>query len=278
MDARNKEIIENWGGDVGKEWVRHAPALDRMMEPLAEAIIERAALKTGEQALDIGCGAGALSLMAYERTQTPVMAVDVSRDLLALANSRAKKAEAHIETLHADATDMTLPHPANITLSRFGVMFFSDPVMAFSNIRKNCTENGRLVFACWQSMEKSGWAALPLRAARPFLKQKPEPQPPGTPGPFAFDNPDYVRDLLQKAGWSDINIEPWEGLLSMPGRGATEVANFMLEMGPASRLVREQEIDLAPVHASLVEALRAYEHDGETYRLPARVWMVRANV
>mgnify|MGYP000144419548 CR=1 FL=1 len=136
---------EYWNGDAGKRWVEFSDRLDKMMIPFADAIMERANISENDDVVDVGCGAGILSQMAAERANS-VLGLDISEPLIAHSKTRAAHLS-NIDFMHGDAGTTTLDTPKDLLISRFGVMFFEDPVAAFSNLHGNMKSDGRLVFA-----------------------------------------------------------------------------------------------------------------------------------
>ena len=187
-DQDNIDQIKYWNSDAGDKWVRFADRLDALLAPFVPLILERVALQTGERALDIGCGGGALSLAAEEKVAPDggVTGVDVSAPLLELARQRSANAGGNSAFVEADAAQYRSSTPLDAAVSRFGVMFFSDPAAAFSSLRRSLRPEARLVFVCWQGLSENAWARAPLEAAMPhFTKPLPTPDP-HAPGPFAF--------------------------------------------------------------------------------------------
>ena len=273
----NTAQIDYWNGPAGQKWVRDADRLDVMLAPFAEAVLGGLALQPGSTVLDIGCGAGALALaISAAAINVSVTGFDVSEPLVNLARRRVAAVGAQAEFVVADASVWRPKAPVDVAVSRFGVMFFADPVAAFANIRASLRKDGRLSFACWRPLAENEWALLPLQAALPLLAAPPTMPEPGTPGPFAFGDADHVRNILSDSGWSDVTITPWNGEIALPGHSADETADFMLEIGPLARAIAEQGLDLAPIRAA-VEA-RVSElagPDGRTH-LQAAARMVGA--
>jgi len=271
----NTAQIDYWNGAAGEKWVRDADRLDRMLQPFAEAVLTAAKPCSGQRLTDIGCGAGALSFAA-SGSGALTTGVDVSEPLIAIARRRAEQRAPAANFVVADASAWVPEVKADLVVSRFGVMFFADPVAAFENIRAGTMPGGQMVFACWRPLAENDWALMPIVAALPFLKEPPAPPPPGTPGPFAFGNPDFVTDILVRAGWTSIRISPWDGDIELPGANAEETADFMLEIGPLSRAIAEQGIDPVKVKEALVSKVRSLTGvEGHTY-LKAAVWIVEA--
>ena len=273
----NTSQIEYWNGPAGQKWVRDADRMDVMLAPFVDAIIASVLPSPGQSVVDIGCGAGALSLnLAGAATNVAVTGVDVSAPLIALAKQRCAAVGAGIEFIVADAAVWRPKEPVDLVISRFGMMFFADPVAAFANIRAGVKPKGRLRFACWRPLQENAWALTPLQAAMHLLTTPPAPPPPGTPGPFAFGDADYVSRVLTESGWVNVMVTPWDGDLALPGASAEESAEFMLEMGPLSRAISEQGIDPAAVKSAVVSKLRELAGDDGRTRLKAAAWIVEA--
>lgn len=270
----NLQQSEFWNGSAGQRWVAFSDRLDAMLLPFAELILEAANIAPDETVLDIGCGGGALSIMAVPQAKS-VLGVDISQPLIALAKQRAETIEA-VTFKCEDAATITLDEKRNVVLSRFGVMFFSDPTQAFANIAEQVNPDGRLVFACWQSPMKNLWAKAPLEAAMPFFKEPPTPQEPFAPGPFALADSQYLTDILLDAGWSSVELTDWTGNIRLPGDDAEEAASFMMEMGPLSKIMKEQELDFVQIQSALAETLKENANPNGTVDMQGSVWIVSA--
>ena len=273
----NTSQIDYWNGVAGQKWVRDADRLDVMLAPFAEAIVAPALPSPGQAVIDVGCGAGALSLnVMASAANVSVTGVDVSVPLIELARKRSAAVGAGIEFVVADASVWKPKEPVDLVISRFGVMFFADPVAAFANIHASVKAKGKLRFACWRPLSENPWAMLPLQVAMPLLKSPPTPPEPGSPGPFAFGDADHVNRILIESGWSNISVQPWDGDLVLPGGNADETADFMLEIGPLSRAIAEQGVDPSAVKSALIDALKSLAGEDGRTRLKAAAWIVEA--
>src|SRR5262249_1479538 len=132
--------------------------------------------------------------------------------------------------------------------SRFGVMFFADPVAAFTNLHRALRPGGRLAFVCWRGLPENPWMWVPVGAAAQHVTLPPPPAP-GAPGPFAFADGARVRDILGAAGFQTVDVAPLDAEVSI-ARGASldEAVAFLLEMGPLGAALRENPgVDLSLV-------------------------------
>src|SRR5690606_30563859 len=162
-------------------------------------------------------------------------------------------------------------------ISRFGIMFFLDPVSAFAHLRKTLAPEGRVSLVCWRTMRENGWVSVPYAAALPHI-QEPEKPVPGAPGPFAFADRDRFRDILEQAGYSGIEIEPFDASLTI-GSGPDPVESALeqtMEIGPLSRAIKTlPEENRMRVLEAVPDALVREVANGEV-RLDGAVWLVPA--
>lgn len=272
----NKAQIDYWNGPTGEKWAKHNSETDRSLTEAADAVLKLAAARPGERVMDIGCGAGVTSLSLAEQVGAAghVTGLDISRPLLALARSRISAR--NIEFIEADAALTPFRPEYDLIFSRFGVMFFVDPVAAFGNIRKAAATDGRLAFVCWRSVEENEWVSLPYAAAKPFLPER-RPVHPHAPGPFAFADAGRLGGILRDAGFSEINIAPFDGMMNLGS--APQNASFQVTqlMGPISRALQAaDDATRTKVEGVVAEALAAIQAGAENIRLGMACWLVSA--
>ena len=274
----NDAQIDYWNGAAGQKWVEQSDRLDTMLAPFAERVLDTASIQAGERALDIGCGAGVLTLGATRASGQTIgsLGVDVSAPLLALARKRATDAHSPATFECADASSFATDEKLDLMISRFGVMFFEDPAVAFSNIRQQIRSGGRLSFVCWQALPLNDWAFAPLQAALPLLKEMPATPDPEAPGPFAFADQDRVNQILSDSGWSDISVEPFTTKITLPGSDVETSAKFMLQLGPLSRLIAEQGLDKQTVEQAVIDRLETNVQGDGRVAMRSACWMVGA--
>ncbi len=166
-DAFHRDQIKYWNGAGGERWVAQQAHTDAMLAPITERAIAHARVGLGERVIDVGCGCGATTIRLADRVgpHGHVLGLDVSGPMLAVARGRGA-GRANITWLEDDAAAVPLPDgTADLLFSRFGVMFFGEPVSAFAHLRRTLRQNGRLVVACWRSLDENGWMKVPLIAA-----------------------------------------------------------------------------------------------------------------
>lgn len=269
----NSAQIEYWNGKAGETWVAAQARMDAMLAELTAAAIMKADAAAGERVIDVGCGCGDTSIALAERGAS-VWGIDISAPMLARARQRASMSEGlAFSQVDAASAEFTADH--DLIFSRFGVMFFAEPHAAFSNLASALLPGGRLVFLCWQAAAANAWVATAGRAVQPFLpvpETRPDPQ---APGPFAFADPDYVRDILQSAGLSEISIEPVTARLNL-GATLDEAIALQGEIGPMARVLAELEDQHRDeALAAARQALEAHLTDSGVL-LNAACWLVSA--
>jgi len=276
--APNADQVEHWNSEESRHWVRHADRYDVMLGGYVAPVLDAAELADDSDVLDIGCGSGATTIAAAgAAANRDVLGVDLSGPMLDLARSRAEAAGlANVAFEQTDA--QTTPFASgsrDAVISRFGVMFFDDPVAAFTNIAGALRPGGRVAFACWKELAANEWMLVPGMAVAEHLPLN--VGAPGAPGPFAFGDPDRVREILGGAGLSAIEVTAIDDSLLLGGRATLdEAVEFLRGTGMARVLFADAEPEVVErAIDSVREALVPYvTPDG--VRLGAGVWLVTA--
>ena len=281
MSIANTDQAERWNsGEDLAHWITNQARYDRMNEPFAALILAAADLRPGRHVLDVGCGCGGTTLAAA-RVIAPGQAVglDLSGPMLARARAGAEAADLRNVVFRQDDAQVHPLEPArfNAVISRFGTMFFADPVAAFANIRSATRPGGRLTFVCWQPLAANQWLLVPGTA---LAEHVPLPAGFGSgdgPGMFAFSDPDRPREILAAAGWRDIEITAEHASILVGGGGSIEDAVEFMRTGSMGRmmLAGADAGTFGRAVASVRAALAPYA-DADGVRMGAGVWLVRA--
>lgn len=270
---KNEAEIENWNGPLGERWALFQDALDARIRVFGEDVLGRAALREGMHVLDVGCGCGEMTAGAARAVGAKgrVVGVDISRPMLARGREQLKELP-QLELVEHDAATFETDAAFEAVISRFGLMFFDDPSAAFANIRAATKPGGGLTFVCWQALDKNPWAAVPLSAVLRVVPPM-APSPPNAPGPFAFGDDEYLRGVLSRAGWSQVELTPVVHPVKL-GDTLDEAVHYASRMGPAARAMRDA--DEATV-GRVVEMVRATLAPLEpSFTLDGAVWLVTA--
>jgi SAM-dependent methyltransferase len=274
----NAEQREYWNSNESRHWVKHQEIYDGFLERFGARVIEAALLAPGERVLDVGCGCGATTLMGARATAPgTALGVDLSEPMLAVARDRARSAGLdNAQFRVADAQSQAFEaHAVDIAISRFGVMFFDNPVAAFANIRGALRPDGRIVFVCWKDLLENEWLAVPGAAILQYLPL-PEAAPPGAPGPFAFADADHVRRILTAAGFTDVSVEVAHEPMLYTGLDADGVIDFMRGTRLVGTLLGDADPALAEKAITAArDALTPYA-TSEGIRISGTAWLVQA--
>jgi SAM-dependent methyltransferase len=206
----NEAESRRWNDDG---WAAAWPRREKLTDAVSPYVLQAAAARPGLRVCDIGCGGGPLTLALADAVgpHGAAVGIDISAPLLELARSRAQRAEiANVRFVEMDVqTGSWTEDRFDLAVSQFGVMFFDEPLVAFRSIRGYLKPGGRLVFACWQGVEHNPWHVR--TALRSLLPPPPVPAPGKSPvGPFAFGDDEYVRELLEGAGFAPVESTPHE--------------------------------------------------------------------
>ena len=266
----NVDQSQAWNGYEGEHWARNQDRWDAVNAGFDQPLLDAAGIRAGERVLDVGCGAGAITRLAA-RAAGPggrALGVDLSGPMLARAEESARhEGLSNVAFEQGDA--QVHPFPAetfDVAVSRFGVMFFADPVAAFGNVRRALRPGGRLAFACPAEPEHNDWlrAFAGLRDVLPVgdFALPGKPAEAHGPGMFSLADPDVTRDVLSGAGFVSIEARRVE-VYGVWGQDAGDAATFLLASGPGRHLTEQVVPDKRELaHRTLTESLRTHERVG----------------
>ncbi|HUR77475.1 MAG TPA: methyltransferase domain-containing protein [Acidimicrobiales bacterium] len=262
-----------WNGENGRRWVAEADGRDRVLQPVADALFDAARLQPGERVLDIGCGCGVTTMRAAELVGTgEVTGVDLSELMLEVARQRA--GSTRIGYVEADAqTHPFAPDAYDVVISRFGTMFFDDPVAAFANIRVALVPGGRLCLATWQPLADNDWLKVPAAA---LVGYGALPDSNSTePGMFGLSDPARIRQVLASAGWHDVVVEPATVALPL-GATAQDAAAYLADTGIVRTVLEALTPDDRRAALSAVVAVLQERQTASGVELGAGIHLIQA--
>ncbi|MGN6576053.1 MAG: class I SAM-dependent methyltransferase [Nocardioides sp.] len=214
----NRDQAVGWDGPDGEHWALHADTYEAALAPFRRRLV--AAVPAGADVLDIGCGTGAIARDLGGRIAS-LVGVDLSRAMLARA---ARSALQNCRFVHADVQVHAFDASAyDVAVSSFGVMFFSDPVAAFANIRRALRPSGKALFLVWRALDRNTWTAELWNALNPG-RDFPAPEP-TAPGGYSLSDPDRAASILGAAGFVDLSFEPIDAPVTW-GRTVEEAVAF----------------------------------------------------
>jgi len=244
----NEKQITYWNEVAGPKWIRNGDAMEARLAAINDLLLAAAGPRPGEFILDIGCGTGTTA-RPFAAAGAFVTGIDISAPMLGAARARG----GNITYIEADAQTYDFAHRKfDQMVSRFGVMFFSDPVAAFKNLHGALAEHGRLTFICWAKLEDNAHWQIPFELARARLGA-PSPRHPHAPGPLAFADAGYVGSILTDAGFGNVAVTPTA--VPIIGESLEEEARIACLFGPTGALIEEKQPD-TETRAALLETIQ----------------------
>jgi len=267
-----------WNGPAGRAWVDAQDVLDQGLKPMEESLVE-AVLASGSApkrcVLDVGCGTGSTTLAVARRLgpNGRCVGIDISEPMIVAARNRMEREGLGTSFIHADAQTYPFePSSFDAIISRFGVMFFEEPVHAFANLRRAATVEAALRFIAWRGPGENAFMTTAERAAASLLPNLPVRRA-NAPGQFAFADSDWVHTILAESGWTEIDVRPIDPSCTFPER---ELVRYVTRLGPVGRVL--DQVDERTRMQVIEKACRAFDpyvRGGEVH-FTAACWMVSA--
>lgn len=275
-DLPNAGEIEAWNGDSGQRWVTDADRRDAVLAPIGDALLAAARPAPGEQVLDIGCGCGATTLDAARLVAPSGLArgIDVSTPMLDVARDRAHRQgvpNAAFERADVQTCAMS-PGRFDVAISRFGTMFFDDPVAAFANVATSMRPGGRLLIATWQPLAANEWLTLPGAI---LLQYGDLPEALSGTGMFAQSDPAALATTLTEAGYEAVEVTPREVALRL-GSDPAQAADYLATSGPGRAVLDDVDDKIRPAAVAAIRAALADVATPDGVHLGAAIWLTTA--
>jgi SAM-dependent methyltransferase len=276
MNIANPEQAAAWNGNEGEYWTEHADRYDRASRRLWQRFVDADLISSRDVVLDVGCGTGKSTRDAARIARHgSVLGVDLSAVMLDRARVQSKAdGLANVTYVQGDAQVHPFDGQAyDIAMSSFGVMFFGDPVAAFTNIGKAVRPGGRLALLAWRELARNEWL-MALREALAVGRQLPTP-PPDAPTPVALADPERVRGILGAAGFEEVGFEPIDEPIEF-GSDAHDTFAFVSKMGIVEGLTEDlDDADRVQALAELRKTVGAHAGaDGVLFG--ASAWLITA--
>lgn len=275
------EYVEFWNDTLADKFERYREILMNGLSLHSRVPLARLEVSPGSRILDVGCGWGdtALALARMTGPQGSVMGLDcVDRFLEKGRRDAADAGLTNVEFVDADVETYPFKPEYDLCFSRFGMMFFQNPVAAMRNIRKALRPGGRLVFIVWRDIEDNPWLGVPKQVVLDFLPPPGEDARTCGPGPFSMANRDVVTKQLEIAGFADAQFERTDGPVIV-GDSVENAMRFQLALGPAGEVFREAGEEAERRRDEIEQALRnvlaPFEEQGRIV-MPSSSWTITA--
>lgn len=272
----NHDHAAHWNDQAGRTWSELGDLIDRVLAPFIPLITDAIGPIDGRHVLDVGCGSGALSLAMADRAGAAgsCVGVDISAPLIAAATTRAaRNGVGSARFLEADAQTHSFdPQSFDAIVSRFGVMFFEDPIAAFANLRSAARPGATLACVAWRSPAENAFMTAGGRAAATVLPDFPPTQADG-PGQFGFADGARVQAILRESGWDAIAVRP----VDVPCRmSRADLGIYITRMGPLGALFPSLDDETKAALLPKLEAALAPFVQGEEVNFTSACWLITA--
>ncbi|MDC0166448.1 class I SAM-dependent methyltransferase [Gammaproteobacteria bacterium] len=276
IDVEQREL---WNAQTADYWVGQKSALDELLAPLTDLLIDAANLSGSERVGDIGCGTGATALRFASKMGLTghVTGIDISKKLIGSAISAAQSAGvSNVTFIEADAARFVFDTPQDLMTSRCGVMFFGDLVGAFSNLRKGLRPGGQMLLAVWCAPEENEWYQFPMRCVEKLSGVRHDHDH-DAPGAFTLARESRVRNVLTSAGFHYVDLTLHRPNLFV-GRSAGEAADLFMAMNSIQKLLHSTaDTSEERVRQHMLDGLKDYQQANGVY-MNGTCWLISARV
>ncbi len=270
-----------WNDTLAEKFDRFREILQNGLSYHSRIPLEKLRLQPGAQIVDVGCGWGDTAIQLARKTGPEgfVLGLDCVEQFLEAGRGDAEAAGVrNVRFEAADVERYPFEPVFDLCFSRFGMMFFENPVAAMRNVRRGLRPGGELIFIVWRTIDDNPWLGLPKQVVLDFL------EPPGDdartcgPGPFSMANPETVSKQLEIAGFDSVDFERIDGPVTV-GASLEDAVRFQLAIGPAGEVFREAgeeaERQRGKIEHAMREALAPY-HGKEGVVMPSSSWSITA--
>jgi ubiquinone/menaquinone biosynthesis C-methylase UbiE len=276
----NEESHQAWNGPFFERFVQYRDLVTTGLGAHGEAALAAHPPSPGDRVLDIGCGFGDTTqrLVHLVRPNGSAMGIDVAENFIEAATREAKAAGvSNITYMVGDVQATELEQEFDYAFSRFGAMFFADPVVAMRNVQRALVPGGRLCMVVWRHRPDNEWVHRAEKVTEKHLgKPKDSDESSQGPGPFSMASADVTSDVLLGAGFEQVEFLRSDLPITI-GHDLDQAIEFNLALGAGELIIGDDADRVRPrIEADLREALAEFvQPDGEVIA-PASTWIVSA--
>ncbi|HSL55716.1 MAG TPA: methyltransferase domain-containing protein [Pyrinomonadaceae bacterium] len=273
-----ENMLDVWR-ESAQHWTKHSDTIHKMFVPLTRALIERAGIDEGQTVLEIAGGAGEPSLTIAETVgpEGSVTCTDAVAEMVEAARAGAqRRGITNIQFRQCVPDSLPFADESfDVVVSRLGVMFFPDPVVAVREMLRVLKPGGRLAFAVWGKSEVNPFCYLVTRVMEQHVESP--PADPDAPNAFRFAEPGKLADVMTEAG--AINVE--EGVVEFDIEAPISARQFWTMRSQTSDTLREKLVKLsateqAQIAAEIEEAVKEF-FPADQMKFPAQLIIVTGN-
>jgi len=280
--SEDTEFVKFWNEVLAPKFIRFKHVLVDGLTHHSEAIFPNLPVREGDRVLDVGCGFGntAIKLAKIVGPKGYVVGIDCCDAFLDFARKDAKdKGIANVSFQRGDA-EIALPvNEYDFVFSRFGTMFFTNPVAAMRNMRRALKPGGRMVHIVWRERADNPWLSMAKDVVLKFLPPPGEDARTCGPGPFSMASEDMVRGMMRSAGYEQVEFRRVDAQV-LVGHSVQDAIDFQLALGPAGEVFREAgevaEKKRPEIEVALAEAIEAQKSSAEGIVMDSSSWVISA--
>lgn len=278
----DSEFVQFWNEVLAPKFIRFRHILVDGLTRHSEAVFPTLPVRPGDRVLDVGCGFGDTAIRLARRVgpEGEVVGVDCCDAFLAAAEmDRDAEGLENLRFARGDA-EVSLPEgPFDLVFSRFGTMFFANPVAGLRTMRRALRPGGRMVHIVWRDRADNPWLSMARDVVLQFVPAPGEDARTCGPGPFSMSDEPTVRRMMEIAGYTDIAFERVDAPV-LVGHDVRDAVAFQLAIGPAGEVFREAgeeaERKRDRIEAALAEAIRKQTTSEEGIVMPSSSWVITA--
>lgn len=281
-ETADTPFVEFWNEVLAPKFFKFKHVLVDGLSQHSEAVFPSLPVNKGDRVLDVGCGFGdtAIKLANLVGPEGEVIGVDCCDAFLDYAiEDVAKKGITNVSFMRGDA-EIALPvGEFDFVFSRFGTMFFANPVAGLRNMRKALRPGGKIVHIVWRERADNPWLSMAKDVVLQYLPQPGADALTCGPGPFSMSNEETVKIMMKSAGFQDTSHHRVDAPV-LVGNDVDDAIAFQLALGPAGEVFREAgdeaEQKRDKIEASLAEAINKQKISTEGIVMDSSSWIISA--
>lgn len=278
--AQSAEYVDFWNDVLVPKFIKYKHVLVDGLTHHSEAIFPSLPVKQGDAVLDIGCGFGDTAIKLAERVGPGgrVVGLDCCKAFLDYGRKDAAgRGLKNLTFVEGDALLERFKPEYDFVFSRFGTMFFSNPVGGLRNMRSALKPGGIMTHIVWRTRDDNPWLSMAKDVVLKFLPPPGEDARTCGPGPFSMTDQPMVTKMMEIAGYEDITFKRVDAPV-LVGRTVEDAINFQLAIGPAGEVFREAgekaEAKRAEIEAALAKAIDAQKKEADGIVMASSSWVI----
>ena len=276
------EFVDFWNEILVPKFIKYKHILVDGLTHHSAAIFPSLPVKTGDKVLDVGCGFGDTAILLANRVGPTGSVVGIDCCEAFMEYGRKDVAAAgltNVSFIEGDALTERFEPEYDFVFSRFGTMFFENPVAGLRNMRTALKPGGIMTQIVWRTPADNPWLGMAKEVVLGFLPPPGEDGRSCGPGPFSMANQESVTKMLEISGYENISFKRVDALV-LVGNTVEDAIGFQLALGPAGEVFREAdeeaEAKRGQIEAALAEAIDKQKTDASGIVMDSSSWVISA--